>query len=212
MHQLNAKITRQTSYHIKTCVWSVDKTELDSERPCQLFLDRTAFRLVPSQLNPWTSHLFPCKCHLYLFSTQSYVLAEPDLYLFWFISRRCLPKCALQNRVITTVPLVSLIPQAIRICRTLFSTQKKLYRVVIDSESSAGTRGLNPLDHLIMFNKRQSLPLWFIALSEPMTNPDRGQIKAEIIFTLIQMCSDWTAQTHTKPTGVYLYQFYLICL
>lgn len=178
----------------------------------QLFLDRTALRIVPSQLNPWTSHLFPCKCHLYLFSTPSCVLAEPDLYLFWFISRRCLPKCAQQNRVITTVPLVSLIPQAIRICRTLFSTQKKLYRVVIDSESSAGTRGLNPLDHLIMFNKRQSLPLWFIALSEPVTNPDIAQIKTEIIFTLIQMCSDWTTQTHTKAIEVYLSQSILAYL
>lgn len=108
-----------------------------------------------------------------------YILAEPDLYLFWFISQRWLPKRAQQNRVITTVPLVSLIPQAIRICRTLFSTQKKLYRVVIDSESSAGTHGLNPLDHLIMFNKRQSLPLWFIALSKQVTNPGTAQVKAK---------------------------------
>lgn len=110
---------------------------------------------------------------------HSYILAEPDLYLFWFISQRWLPKRAQQNRVITTVPLVSLIPQAIRICRTLFSTQKKLYRVVIDSESSAGTHGLKPLDHLIMFNKRQSLPLWFIALSKPVTNPGTAQVKAK---------------------------------
>lgn len=112
-------------------------------------------------------------------SPHSYDLAKSDLYLFWFISQRWLPKRAQQNRVITTVPLVSLIPQAIRICRTLFFTQKKVYRVVIDSESSAGTHGLNPLDHLIMFNKRQSLPLWFIALSKPVTKPDTAQIKAK---------------------------------
>lgn len=123
---------------------------------------------------------------------HSYVPAESDLYLFWFISQRRLPKRAQQNRVITTVPLVSLIPQAIRICRTLFSTQKKLYRVVIDSESSAGTHGPNPLDHLIMFNKRQSLPLWFIALSKPVTNPGTAQIKAK-------SSSHWYTSTQIGP-------------
>lgn len=133
------------------------------------------------------------KSHLYIFcSLHSYILAEPDLYLFWFISQRWLPKRAQQNRVITIVPLVSLIPQAIRICRTLFSTQKKLYRVVIDSESSAGTHGLNPLDHLIMFNKRQSLPLWFIALSKPVTNPGTAQVKAK-------WSSHWYACTQIGP-------------
>ncbi len=141
------------------------------------------------------------KSHLYILcSPHSYVLAESDLYLFWFISQRWLPKRAQQNRVITTVLLVSLIPQAIRICRTLFSTQKKLYRVVIDSESSAGTHGLNPLDHLIMFNKKQSLPLWFIALSKPVTNPGTAQIKAKSSshwYTCIQIGPHTQIQTMT---------------
>jgi len=144
--------------------------------------------------------------HLYIFSSpHSCILAEPDLYLFWFISQRWLPKHAQQNRVITTVPLVSLIPQAIRICRTLFSTQKKLYRVVIDSESSAGTHRLNPLDHLIMFNKRQSLPLWFIALSKPVTNPGTAQVKAKS-SSQCYMHSDWTTHTQT-PSKIYMRQF-----
>lgn len=48
-----------------------------------------------------------------------------------------------------------------------FHKQKLVFKAHIDSQRSPGTCRLSSLDHLIMFNKSQSLPLWFITLNKP---------------------------------------------
>lgn len=68
-----------------------------------------------------------------------------------------------QNWIIIGVPLVTRIPQPIRICMTLFSTQNQLDRTVTDSENYVGTRSLCTLNRLIMFNTDESYPALIFA-------------------------------------------------